>query len=57
VVCFNVKTHDIWEGNVITRSKNLNYEYSFPRVLEYKRRSDIEEVDIMEFRIHNNNCA
>ncbi len=49
VVYFNVKTHDIWEGNVTIR-RALNWEHPFPRVLGYKRRSDLKEVDIKEFR-------
>ena len=51
VVCFNIKIHDIWEGNVTLRSE-INQEHPFPRVWGYKRRSDIKEVDIIKFRVY-----
>ena len=31
---------------------NLNLEHPFPRVSRYKRKSDIKEVDIMEFKAY-----
>jgi hypothetical protein len=31
---------------------DLNWECSFPRGFRYKRRSDIKEVDISEFRVY-----
>jgi hypothetical protein len=31
---------------------DFNQEHSFPRILEYERKSDIKEVDIMEFRVN-----
>jgi hypothetical protein len=31
---------------------DFNWEHSFPRILEYERKSDIKEVDIMEFRVN-----
>jgi hypothetical protein len=39
---FNVKTHDIREGNITT----WNLEHPFPRVSGYKRGSDITEVRV-----------
>jgi hypothetical protein len=31
---------------------NLNKEHPFPRVAGYKRRGDIKEVEIAEFRVY-----
>ena len=42
VVYFNVNTHDIWEESMITRCD----------ISRYKRRGDIKEVDITEFRVY-----
>ena len=46
-----IETRDIWEESVTTKSETLTE--NIPRVLVYKRRSDIKEVDIMEFRVCN----
>ena len=35
-----------------TKKWDLNWERPLPRVLGYKRRSDIKEVDVMEFRVY-----
>ena len=38
----NVKIRDIW-------GRDIDWGHPFPRALGYKRRSDINEVDIMKF--------
>ena len=50
VVCINEKNCDIRKRNV-TMSKNLNYEYPFPRVSGHLRVRDIMEFDVMGFRV------
>ena len=51
VICFNVKTCDIWERKHDNKEWDLNWEHLFPRVLGYKKKSDIKEVDDREFRV------
>jgi hypothetical protein len=45
MIYFNVETHDIWEENLATRIE-IQIETPLHKVLGYKRRSDIKEVDI-----------
>ena len=53
VVCFNVKTRIIWNGNVTIRSDVSVQKHMFlPNVSIYKRRSDIKEDDVTEFRLY-----
>ena len=52
MVDFNVKTHDIWEGIVTTRSEIYKLITLLLRVLRYTRRSDIKEVDITESTVY-----
>ena len=54
VVYFNVKTHDIRQTNVATRRGDLNWAHPSPRVLGYKRASDIniKEGDITKVRVY-----
>ena len=52
---FSVKTHDIWEGNMITR-RNFETEHNRSWVSGYKRGSDIIGNDIMEVRVYTLFC-
>jgi hypothetical protein len=53
VICFDVKTHDIWDRKRDNKEGGgFNWEHPVPRVLVYKRRSDITEVHITEFRVY-----
>jgi hypothetical protein len=46
------KTHDMWEGIMTTTSEILNWKHHFPIVLGKKRRCNIKEADITEFRLY-----
>ena len=48
VIYVGVETRDNQEWN-------FYWEHPFPRVSQYKRRCDIKEVDITEFRVYR--CA
>ena len=49
-----LKIHDIWEGNVTKKIERFKLRTSVPfHALEgYKRKSDINEVGIWEFRVY-----
>ena len=51
VIYFDVKTHDIWDKKHDNEG-DLNWEHPVLRVSGYKRRSDIKEVHITEFRVY-----
>ena len=46
---FNVKNHDIWEGDMIARKERFTLRtHPFPKVLGYMRGGDIKEGDVMD---------
>jgi hypothetical protein len=51
VVCYVVKTHNIHERNMTIRS-DLDWEHPLPMVSGYKRRCEIEDVNITKFKMY-----
>jgi hypothetical protein len=48
---FDVKAHEMWEGNVTIRSEIQIENICLWGFKIYKRRSDIKEFDITKFRV------